>query len=369
MKASEFRQIASVLGLFATVRETAEPPANLIGVQVSEGVAKLIAGQGPAGVVVTLDGEHPGKFAYTVSARPFLQASKVITGKQTVEIAVKPDGLHLTTSEGGKVFLGVEGHLSEAGFPKKPKSFTVESTVQAAQLNQLAKMFDAIHEDFEIEAPSMEQVGDVSHFVCVQPIKDKRAMYAHLAVKGVGPDSHASTHPVFWRSLKHMDADGLIRWGQDGALAVSGPYELYGLPYRVSPYDKATRRSEAPRFPEPWPIMALAGEPSVSLVADKKALIEVLKGVMPLDEHGRVTVSVSEGLINVAAFGTEGGMTIPAETLNEGHRACDAALLLKLLRAMDGKKVKIGWAQQPPMILSNDDMPGWVILLAPVALS
>jgi hypothetical protein len=62
-------------------------------------------------------------------------------------------------------------------------------------------------------------------------------------------------------------------------------------------------------------------------------------------------------------------MTVPVDTLNEGHRACNAEYLLKLLRAIEGKSVTIGWAQQPAMILGTPEMVGWTILLAPVALN
>jgi len=372
MKASEYKQVAQVLGLFANVRESAEPPESLIGVQVSDGVAKLIAGKGLArfgqGVVVTLDGAFSGKHAYTISARPFLQAAKVIGGKQEVEFDISDKGLTIVTSEGGKVFLKVEGDLREAGFPKKPREFKVESRIPAEAFTQLAKVFDTVHADYEIEAPSMEQVGNVSHFVVVQPAG--RAMYGHFEAQGSGPDGYfASVYPQFWRSMRHLDAEGLIKWGEDGALAVSGPYELYSTPYRVSKYDSRTRRSEEPRNPDPWPIMSLSGAPSVSFTIDKKPLVEAVKGVMPHDEHGRVVLTVKEGYLNVAAFGQEGGMTVPAETLHDGNRACNAEYLLKLLRAIDGKSVTIGWAQQPAMILSAPEMKGWTILLAPIALN
>lgn len=371
MKASEFKRITTALALFASSRETAEAPESLIGVQVSNGVAKLIAGKGPAGVVVTLVGDTPGKFAYTVSARPLLQAAKVITAKQEVEIKVTESHAEITTSDGGSVHLARDGSLSEAGFPRKPKEFVVESQVRGEQFGQLASVFDAIHGDYEIEAPSLQQIGDESHFVCVTPVKDKRALYGHLTVAGKGENEYfAAAYPVFWRSLKALDADGVIRWGNEGVMAVSGAVELYTTPYRVSPYDPKTRRSETPRPPEPWPIMALAGAPSVGLTVDKKAMIEAVKGVMPNDEHGRIVVEVKpDGLVNLSAFGTDKGIQIPGQTVHKGHRACDSALLLKALRAIDGKTATIGWAQQPAMIISAPEMAGWTILLAPVALS
>lgn len=374
MKASEFKELVQVLNLFANVRETAKPPESLIGVQVNGGVAKLIAGSGPAGTVVTLEGETPGKFAYTVDARPFLQSAKVISGKQEVTLEVTEQGLTIVTSEGGRVTLKAEGRLLDAGFPKKPKMFVVRSHVRGAAFKQLAKVFDTIHGDYEIEAPSLEQVEGTSHFVCIEPVKEKRAMYAHFETTGedLEPDAKmgyaVAGYPAFWRSLKHLEADGLIEWGEDGVMALSGPYAIYSTPYRVSPYDPKTRRSEPPRNPAPWPIMALKGEPSVLLTIEKKPLIEAIKGVTPYDEHNRVTLSVRAGGVEVSAFGQEKGMFVPADTKNEGHRSVNSDYLLKLLRAMDGKSVTIGWAQQPAMILSAPEMEGWTILLAPVAM-
>lgn len=374
MKASEFKELVSVLSLFANVRETAKPPENQIGVQVSNGVAKLIAGSGPAGTVITLEGETPGKFSYTVEARPFLQSAKVITGKQEVSLDISEKGITISTSDGGRVFLKAEGRLLDAGYAKKPKTFVVRSHVRASAFKQLANVFDAIHGDSDIEAPSLEQVEGTSHFVCVEPPKEKRAMYAHFETTGEDLEPEAKMgyavagYPVFWRSLKPFKADGLIEWGEDGVAAVSGPYELYVTPYRVSPYNPKTRKSEPPRNPAPWPIMAMQGKPSVSLTMDKKPLVEAIKGVMPYDEHNRVTLAVRPGGVEVSAFGQEKGMFVPADTLNEGHRSVNAEYLLRLLRAMDGKSITIGWAQQPAMILSAPEMENWTILLAPVAM-
>jgi DNA polymerase III sliding clamp (beta) subunit (PCNA family) len=138
--------------------------------------------------------------------------------------------------------------------------------------------------------------------------------------------------------------------------------------YKVSAYDSKTRTSEPPRHPDPWPIMSLAYEPSVTFTMEKKPLIEAVKGVMPFDEHNRVTLAVKPGGIEASAFGHEKGMFVPAETKNEGHRSVNADYLLRLLRAIDGKSVTIGWAQQPAMIISSPEMSGWTILLAPVAM-
>jgi hypothetical protein len=376
MKASEFKKIASAIGLFANVRETAKPPESLIGVQVHGGVAKLIAGRGlekfGQGVIVTLDGEYTGKYSYTVQARPFLQAAKVITAKQEIEIDVAEKGVTISTSDGGKIFLKAEGELREAGFPKKPRLFVVRSQVTGAQFAQLAKVFDTVHGDFDIEAPSLEQVDGVTHLVAVQP--SGRAMYAHLEVPGelLEPESNgysAAAYAAFWQAMKPLEDDGVIEWGEDGLLAVSGRVELYSTPYKVAAYDAKTRSSEPPRNPDPWPIMSLKGEPSVGFTIDKKTLIEIVRGVMPFDEHGRVVLEVKKGELKATAFGAEGGMTVPVDTLNEGHRACNAEYLLKLLRAIEGKSVTIGWAQQPAMILGTPEMVGWTILLAPVALN
>jgi hypothetical protein len=195
-------------------------------------------------------------------------------------------------------------------------------------------------------------------------------MYAHYETTGTGEDGyHAAAYSVFWRSLKHFSDDGVIEWGEDGVLARSGVCELYVTPYRVAKYDPKRKASEPPRNPAPWPIMSLRGDPSVSFTVDKKQLIEAVKGVMPYDEHARVTLTVNDGFVNVAAFGVEGGMTVPAQTLHEGNRACNSEYLLRLMRSMDGKMITIGWAQQPAMILSAPEMQGFTILLAPVALN
>lgn len=372
MKASEFKEIVQVLSLFANIRETAKPPESQIGVQVNNGVAKLIAGSGPAGTVVTLDGETPGKFSYTVEARPFLQSAKVITGKQEVTLDINEKGVTISTSEGGRVFLKAEGRLLEAGYAKKPKVAVVRTALPGPAFKQLAKVVDAINDDFEVDPPGLEQIEDKTHVVIVQPLKS-RAMYARFEAVGerLEPEIdgyHVAAYALFWRAMKHFTADGLIEWGEDGLLAISGPYELYATSYRVSEYDPQTRRSEPPRHPDAWPIMSLAYEASVLLTMEKKPLVEAIKGVMPFDEHNRVTLSVGPSGVEVSAFGQEKGMLVPADTKNEGHRSVNADYLLKLLRAMDGKSVTIGWAQQPAMILSAPEMVGWTILLAPVAM-
>lgn len=372
MKASEYKELAQASGVFASPREGAMPPESLIGVQVGRGKAKFISGSGPAVMIASLPGEYAGRFSYTIEARPFLQAAKVVTGKQEVTIDIEPEGVTISTSDGGRVFLRAGGLLSEAGFAKKPKAFVVRSSINASAFSQLAKVFDVVHGDIEIEAPSLEQVDEASHLVAVQP--GSRAMYVHFETLGemLEPEIrgyNAAAYPSFWRSLKHFNAAGLIDWGEEGVLASSGQYELYATPYRVARYDPETRTSESPRAPDPWPILALAAKPTVSFTVEKKPLMEAIKGVMPRDEHGRVTLAVRSGALEVVAWGEESGIRMPVESLNEGHRAASSGYLLKLLRAMDGKSVTIGWSQQPPLVLASPEMEGFTILLAPVALS
>jgi hypothetical protein len=369
MKASEFKSIATAIGVFASARETAKAPESLIGVQSRNGVVKLIAGSKHAGTTVVLSSETEGNFGYTIEARPFLQASKAITGKQEVELLVMPEGLTIKASQGGKIELKPTGlSLKEAGFPRKATNPSVVASIYAEKFQQLAKVFDAVHGDREIEAPSLEMLNGEAVFVCLS--SGNRAMYAMFRVPAEGPKGYyAAAYPDFWRALKIMKDNGAIRFGEDGVLATDGTREVFVTPYRVAKYDPNTRTSEEPRNPEPWPVLVVGKDPTVRAQLDKKALIETVKGALPGDEHNRVTINVDAGTVEVRAFGAESGMTLPADTVAHGTRSVNADYLLKLLRAIDGKAVTLAWGQSPAVIISSPEMDGFTILLAPVALS
>lgn len=365
MKVSEFRDICDALARFASVRETAKPPESLIGVQVSKGELRLIAGSDVAGMVVMV-GPAEGEFGYTIQARPFLQSAKALTAKDTVDIIADTDRLTVKASGGGSVKFNRVGKLLDAGFPRKPKDPQASVHVDVGQFEQISQLFTVI--SAKVEVPTIQRVGDTAYISAVAP--GDRPRYASLRLDGCeGPEGYsASGYLDFWEALKALEHSGTLKWGRGGVSAISGPYECYSAPYLVSKYDPKTKTAEPAREPDGWPILE-AKSPTISFTLDKKTLIALVKGQSPHDEHNRITLEVDNGSVEVRPYGSEEGQSVPASTQGSGVRSVNAEYLLGLLNKIDSKEITVGWGGQPALSLTAKGYERWTILLAPVMFS
>ncbi len=366
MKLTEFKEIVDALSRFATSRETARGPEAFIGVQSGSGLLKLISGDGAAGMVVTI-GPSVGYFSYVVSARPLIQASKLLKGKMEIEISATPEALTISTDSGGRVVLRPTGDLTDTGFAKKPKDVRATVHLKDGQFLQVSKLFRAISE--EVQVPSVQIIGDKGYMTAVSG--GLNAQYACLAVAGDGPSDYTvSGYRSFWEALRTMEEAGTLELCEDGLRAQSGRYECYSGSYRVSKWDERTKVAELPRHPMAWPVMQFNDAKSTAaFTLPKKDLQNAAKGQAPLDSYARITLEVLNGIVNVRAFGEEEGMTVPCETSGGGLRAVSATLLNEILTAVDAKEVTIRWGTSPALRIEPSGYDDFTILLGPVALS
>jgi hypothetical protein len=368
MKVKEFKQIADALSRFATTREKAQGPESLIGVQVSNGTLKLISGTSTAGMAVTVmdfDGEE-GRYTFTVPARPFLQASKVLPAKASVRLVVRLDGISLEAEGGGTFDVGKsELSLREVGFPKRPKTARASGGVDATNLKRMSKLFKAV--SAKVEVPSVQIVEGTAYATAVAP--GNRSQYVSYRFPADGQDGYnMSGYREFWEGLTHFTEDGIMSWAKEGIVVKSGNMECFSAPYLVSKYDPKIG-AEPPREAEPWPIMVANDKYDVSFSMDRKDLLTTVKGQAPFDEYNRVTFEVDTDSMRVSPFGTKDGMDLPCEAKGKGIRSVNADYLNGLLNAMDSKVVTIRWSGGVPAIsITAEDYSSWTILLAPVTL-
>lgn len=367
MKVSEFRNIADALARHATTREKNTGPTSRIGVQVSNGVLKMISGTSTAGMVVDVQPAE-GKFNYTVEARPLLQAAKILPAKDEVTILAKPEGLEVVTAAGGGLKLQPNGELRDAGFAKKPKGFRARAAVPAAEWVRLAKTIKEVAQD--IVAPSIHVVGVEVHVSIVAPggMHPRYATCTLDLIEG-DEDYSASAYGDFFESLRAFKDNGSLAFGRDGVLASCGRVEAYSGAYLVSPYDNVSKRAETPREPDPWPILQSDGELSTSFTIDRKNLLSVIKGQAPYDAQNRVTMEVTTGSLVVRPYGSEAEQRVPTSTHGSGVRSVRADYLGGFLSVMDCKEVTVGWHQRAKaIVVSGDGYERWTTLVAPVAL-
>lgn len=375
MDSKEFKQIASALSQFASTRETAEGAESYIGVQCNAGQFKLISGNENAGTIVTVGPVDSSlKFGYTIGAREFLQAAKVLTGKMDIELVPEKDKLTIKTSTGGKVVLKVKGVLVEAGFPKRPRTFESSMVVPAQDFERISKLLVGASKNYaatpkvaRYEPVTVQLIDDVAHLVMVG--SGIHAKYIHMAFEGEGPnEAHYGAHFDFYEAFKSLSADGKVQFGSEGYLAVSGNIELYTPARLVARWDYEHQKSYDPEHTPAWPVLEFKGVPETAFTMNKKALADAVKGVMPMDEHNRITFSVNIGSLAIAAYESKDGIVLPTETVGVGVRSVNANYLNDLLSAMDAKEVTIGWTTgQPALVITAQGYEAWTILLAPVA--
>lgn len=371
MKVTEFRAICDTLGRFAINREKVTGPESKIGVQAANGILKLIAGTETAGVVVEV-GQCDGRFAYVVEARPLLQSAKVLPAKEEVTLTATESALTITASGGGRVSLNAAGRLSDAGFPKKPKSFVASGSVYAEQWTQMAKMYRAVVDDDVID----KKVRDVQYVTMefyggslfVNGVAwHSKAKYASFSTECQGEEHHTAVTLPFWEALKALDADGVLSAGPDGILAKAGRAECFAIPRMTQEYDQESHTVGSIIDVPPIPTLR-AESLGIGFDLERRRLIEVIKAQAPHDEHNRVTLTVDTASMTVTPFGSEGGMQLPTQTYLRGVRSVNAGYLLDILNSMDAREVEVRWGNAPALSITAKEYKQWTILLAPVTL-
>jgi hypothetical protein len=368
MKVSELRNIAASLSVFATTREKASGPESLIGVQYVGGTGKFIAGNSRAATVVGASIEGDGKDQrFTIPARPFLQAAKVLPAKHEAELRVDDGRFSILAAGGGRVDIDAVGTIKDAGFASKPKGDNVRASgnIPAAEWKRVAKLFKSI--SAKVMVPSVQHVSGRGYAIALSPGESR---YACFSFPATGDNEYnMAGYRDFWEGLAAIVEDGILQWGIGGIVAVGGQVEVFSAPYLVSPYNPETRTSAPPSEQIPWPILQIDGELETGFTVDRKKFIDVIKGQAPFDEHNRVTLQVDTGSLRVMPFGTESGMDFPVEVHGRGIRSVSADNLNGLLSNMDSKEVTLRWgAGIPAVSIAAPEYAQWTILLAPVTL-
>jgi hypothetical protein len=366
MKVSELRNITSSLSVFATTREKASGPESLIGVQVVGGTGKFIAGNSRAATVVGASIEGDGKDQrFTIPARPFLQAAKVLPAKHEAELRVGDGRFSILAGGGGRVDIDAVGTIKEAGFAKKPSGFRASGEIAADDWKRISKLFKSI--SAKVMVPGVQHVSGRGYATAFSTTGSR---YACISFPATGDNEyHMAAYLDFWEGLSAIPSDGVIQWGIGGVLAVGGGVEVFSAPYLTSPYNSETRTSAPPTEQKPWPILQIEGELETGFTVDRKKFIDVIKGQAPFDEHNRVTLQVDTGSLRVMPFGTESGMDFPVEVHGRGIRSVSADNLNGLLSNMDSKEVTLRWgAGIPAVSIAAPEYAQWTILLAPVTL-
>lgn len=367
MNVTEFKRITGALSTYANTRKT-EGPESRIGVQAKSGTLKLIAGNSRGGIAVNCGPVDSSDRLFFVSARPLIGSAAALKGKIDLRFGVVEGGLSLVTDKGGRVDFPQEGPLREAGFARKPNEFFANGSLAANNFKQLSKLFDAVSQDSDVQTPTLHHYEGKSVMTAISP--GTHSLYASLETSGGGDeDVSASAYMDFWRSLKACENDGDIQFGLKGVLARSGNIECFSARYFVSPYNRRTQTSEAPRPPEPWPTLGWRDDAATARVSiDRRSLIEAIKSHAPDDELSRVTLRIDTGTLGVFPFGAEAGMTFPANTQGVGVRSVQSKYALDMLRAMESKEVELAWGKSPAIRLFGEGYDGWTIFLAPVTL-
>jgi hypothetical protein len=362
MKISALKSIADVLSRHADIRAQDSDPRSKIGVQVdSAGNITLIASSADGGILYRVTGERnqtPGPIAYAIDSRPFIQAAKVLTGKGEASIVVTHDGLTITSSLGGSVEVKASCSIRDAGIVKKPKSDEgVTIQIPGSKWEQIARVISAI-DPIAFEPPTIQVSEATARFIAVA--KGNRPCYAmYEADCDPAVDAVFAPRISFWDSLKVLSTDGTIVSSASGFLAVADNIESWSLPFY---HDQK---------PAAWPILSMSGEPRASALTQKTALIDAIRGVIPpsdKDEYARITMQISNSIVMVSGFGDEGGISVPSKTIGISMRSIRSDYLVKMLRALSGKEAILKVYESPPISISSQEMSGWTILVAPVAL-
>lgn len=362
MNISSFKKVVDALARFADMRAPDSDPRSKIGVQVDKhGKLTLISGSSCCGLLYRIDDEisfdKPVLFA--IEAKPLLQAAKVLKGKGTISIVVTSDSLSINVDGGGgTVKLIASCELKDAGFVPKIKSSDCTMRITGDTWEQLYRIIPAVS-TIDIEPPTLTIGDGMAHIVAVA--KGERPCYARFSAPADGPDwTSVAVNVSFWESLKAFTSDGNISWSADGAVATAG---------NVSVWSKAITFDPAPF--EPWPILESSGEMTAYAIIDRTMLIEAIRGITPgedLDKYGRITFEINDTSVSLSPFGDEGGISIPCKTMGKTMRTVRAEYITKMLKASVGKEVRVGVYKAPPISISSQDMSGWTILVAPVAL-
>jgi hypothetical protein len=375
MNISAFKRSVDALARLASAK-TSSPssdPRSKIGVQVDRsGNLTLIAGSPGAGVLCRMQDkiDNDGKpYLFAVDAKTMLQAAKVLKGKGTVHFSVDDDGLTVNVDGGGSVRMAYSCSLKEADFPPKPKSLDSSVSIGASEWDIIYRMISAI-DPLNIEPPTVEFDTDRVHIVAVA--RGERPCYVRLTKKTNDCQTQVASPVIeFWDAIKCLDKDGTLSWGSEGFLATIDDLQVWGIPLLFGGYSQDGGEPKGGKPPAPWPVLAIKGEPIAMAAVNRTAMIDAIRGVIPnddIDEYGRITIEIKNNQISLMPFGDESGISFPAKTAGSSTRSIRGEYIVKMLRASVGKEVTLSMYQSPPISIGSPDMPGWTVLVAPVAL-
>jgi len=370
MNISAFKRSVDALARLANARtsSSSSDPRSKIGVQVDRsGNLTLVAGSPTAGVLCRMQEkvDNDGRsYLFAVDSKTMLQAAKVLKGKGTVSFAVDDDGLTVNVDGGGSVRMAYSCTMKEADFPKKPKSTDSSVSIGASEWDVIYRMISAI-DPLNIEPPTIEFDQDRVHIVAVA--RGERPCYVRLTKKAIECGTQVIAPMIdFWDAIKCLDKDGTLSWGNEGIIADIEDIQVWCLPALFS-----SRHDGHGSPPSPWPVLAVKGEPIAMAAVNRTAIIEAIRGVIPntdVDEYGRITIEITNNKISLMPFGDESGISFPAKTAGKSTRSIRGEYIVKMLRASVGKEVTLAMYQSPPISIGSPDMPGWTVLVAPVAL-
>lgn len=347
---AEFKDICETLGRFADIRETAKEPRDRVVAQVGGGRLKFIAGTEDYTVIVDA-GPAEGKDKAVVKARLLLNAAKALRGRGEVYIDVDRGGAFLEASTGGKVKLASFVSLVPS-FVRPPKKAEAQTVIEHPGFGLASKVFPAVTSKYH---PSDKVYLTSGQKELALTATDQRSFgrWAMPVAYDGEPWSLGALPRDLFPAIRDLIAPGPLAWDAERIAIRSGRF-LVGarlLPERA-----------------PWEGQQPEASDKVRVTADRKQLIDALRGMAGSDVNKRVRLNTRSGVLHVENWEGAGSMDLDADIHGSGRVGVDSGRMVKLLTALPGKSVRVEFEGTRPGVirLTTEEATGWQTLLAPV---
>lgn len=347
---TDFKDLCDTLSRFADIRETAKEPRDRVVMQVGGGRMKFIAGTEDTTVVVDA-GPAEGKAKAVVKARLLLHAAKAVRGRGSVRIEVNRAGALLEASTGGRVTLASFTSLVP-DFVRPPKKSEASTVRDHPGFGLASRVFPAItskhHPCDKVYLTSADKLLYLT--ATDQRSFGRWAMSSGMAFEG----SLGALPRDLFPAMRDLVEPGPLAFG-DGRVAIRSGRFLVGARLLGEAVSWANELPEA--------------SDNVQVVAERKPLIDALRGMAGSDAHARVRLLARGDELLVENWEGAGSMSLGALIDGDGRVGVDADRMRKLLTALPGKSVRIEFDGSRPgnIRLTAEEATGWQTLLAPVA--
>lgn len=347
---ADWREYGENLGRFASVREKADSPMDRIIVQNKGGIQKVIAGDYTKTLILTVGETSQPDGRAIVPSRLFLGTLKTLKGKGDASISVIPTGATIRTNFGSEVdMLNVEGYF---------KFLTPQPFVSGGWTARFPAGF------LPAAAKYLSITGDFTPFNQALAESKHGKMYFRTSedhiMSVVGPietptDIAIGFPPDFFPALRGLEAAGGIyipeRTGPQVHQAQfgSGKYRVVVV---IIP--------NPPKFPQVAPL-----EYTVTILADKKLLIDTFKSLAGRHEYSRVVMEAKDGKFTIRS-GDSGAARLNVNCEGTGTLPVNATFVAKMLQTVDGKNVTVQYSDAPSHVRIVGDNNVWPMFVSPM---